>query len=539
MNQVENEIYGLNIDEFSGAVRISRERPLIFPRHPSELTEEERDEIAQAAFLSFKVFIREIFALSFPRGFVHGQYVEEVADFMQCYRNTVRVSPRDHLKSTGLAAYIMWKLFCMGTQSIEGFYFSFKEDIASYLLGKVKNLIKINPWFESCIDLKPRAESILQYTWDKTAIFKITPHGLFTAVRGLHGDLLFIDDPFKDPANRMILTNILKVNENFENVAMDIPDKMKGETHVVGTPQTYNDFFYNKKLLSNFAKMMRPAIENEVEKKALWPEWLTYDELCAIRDRRPKSFGPEYMIKPLISESSYFKAEEIYGLCSTTLQPMRIFDKITPDNPRYRNRRIAGHDIGKKVHPAHFTVWEEVPVLNERGDHLRDHEKNPVYRLIQIHQKWMDGWDYTNGKDWKGKDPEEVYDTAKPTQIEYIRIAQKNLDIDEIYFDNTNQVWESFIEQGLLPKPTYKPIVFSAKTKNQFASCFGQEVKAGRIELINDPRQARQILAVTNDLDAAESEEGHGDSFWSNGMALWGFRDKQRPKTFRRKPVGF
>ena len=36
-----------------------------------------------------------------------------------------------------------------------------------------------------------------------------------------------------------------------------------------------------------------------------------------------------------------------------------------------------------------------------------------------------------------------------------------------------------------------------------------------------DSRQVRQISAVKRDLSAYESEDGHGDSFWSNALAVW------------------
>lgn len=52
-------------------------------------------------------------------------------------------------------------------------------------------------------------------------------------------------------------------------------------------------------------------------------------------------------------------------------------------------------------------------------------------------------------------------------------------------------------------------------------------VLSGNLELINDTRQTDQILAVTSDLQAFESVDGHGDSFWSNALALWQEKQKQ------------
>ena len=52
-------------------------------------------------------------------------------------------------------------------------------------------------------------------------------------------------------------------------------------------------------------------------------------------------------------------------------------------------------------------------------------------------------------------------------------------------------------------------------------------VTSERAAIINDKRQIDQILAVTSDLNAFESAEGHGDSFWSIAMAL--YEDTREP----------
>ncbi len=40
------------------------------------------------------------------------------------------------------------------------------------------------------------------------------------------------------------------------------------------------------------------------------------------------------------------------------------------------------------------------------------------------------------------------------------------------------------------------------------------------VDLVDDPRQHNQLLAVNNNLQAVESPQGHGDSFWSVALAL-------------------
>lgn len=48
-----------------------------------------------------------------------------------------------------------------------------------------------------------------------------------------------------------------------------------------------------------------------------------------------------------------------------------------------------------------------------------------------------------------------------------------------------------------------------------------QFAAAGRLKLLKDGRQKRQLAVVTNDLDAAETNEGHGEPLTSIGLAAW------------------
>jgi hypothetical protein len=70
----------------------------------------------------------------------------------------------------------------------------------------------------------------------------------------------------------------------------------------------------------------------------------------------------------------------------------------------------------------------------------------------------------------------------------------------------------------------WKPVVFKVKTKFDMASNFDRLLnnKEGtKITLLNRQRMIDSILSVNNDLEAPESEIGHGDAFWSIGLALY------------------
>ena len=163
-----------------------------------------------------------------------------------------------------------------------------------------------------------------------------------------------------------------------------------------------------------------------------------------------------------------------------------------------RGEVVAGFDIGKKAHPAHFAVFE---FYNNK--------------LTMIHERWMDGWNYSNGKD---------YNPAMPTQLEYIKLAIKNFKISKVYYDNTRGEFESFDEQGLLPNQMF-PVVFTTKVRNSIATELDKVVEKKQIEIINNQRTIDQLCAVTNTLQCPQSSSGHGESFWTLGLATYSIKD--------------
>ena len=157
------------------------------------------------------------------------------------------------------------------------------------------------------------------------------------------------------------------------------------------------------------------------------------------------------------------------------------------DNHQIEEDVIGGFDIGKKRHPAHLSVFK---LVNNR--------------YIQIHHKFMDGWKYID-------------------QLDYLVKSIKSFKINELNFDDTRGEFESFDEEGRLPE-AMNGVAFTNKKKHQMATSFSQAVESNKIELIDDRRQIEQILMVTNDLQALETPEGHGDSFWSNALC---FKEKE------------
>lgn len=312
------------------------------------------------------------------------------------------------------------------------------------------------------------------------------PEGLLSFKRGIHAERIYIDDPLKDPENKLAPTVIHKIN-NVIKLEIYAMVKKDGKCRVVGTPQTYSDFFFDEGLRERFDVVILDAMKDEANRIALFPEWKSFDELEAIRRTiGEKSFNQEYRAKPSYSEDSYISRKELI----TCINPSLI------NQASYSGSHdvVAGYDIGKHTHPAHFSVFETWE--DKDGTHYK-----------QLLSKWLDGWDYKK-------------------QLEYLTHAIELYKIDVLRYDDTRGEFEGFKEQGLVPREM-KPVHFSMKSKNSMAASMQSIVLSGNLELINDTRQTDQILAVTSDLQAFESVDGHGDSFWSNALALWQEKQKQ------------
>lgn len=434
----------------------------------------------------FYWFVRNVFSYSFERGtFVDGLYIKEVTDVMDANKWTMDVSARDHFKSTRLYAEIMYDIFTTESD-LECHYFSYQQGMSSYHLAKLKKMIQANPYFRGFKDLSPMAVSAIHY-FNGKATYQALPEGLLSFKRGIHAERIYIDDPLKDPENKLAPTVIYKIN-NIIKTEMFAMVKKGGICRVVGTPQTNNDFFFDEKLQNKFVVHVRPAIVDELNKVVIFPEWKSYEELDDIRNTiGEKAFNQEYMTKPSYSENSYVERKDLE----------KVVDINLAQSVGYEGSHdvVAGFDIGKKAHPAHLAIFERT-----RG-------ADGKFKYKQLLSKWFDGVEYK-------------------TQLEYLLLAKDLYKIDKLRYDNTRGEFEGFAEQGLLPK-SFEPVQFSMKTNNAMAVSLNTVITEGRVAFINDVRQVDQILQVNNDLQAIESPQGHGDSFWSNAMALWEERENR------------
>jgi len=435
---------------------------------------------------SFKYFVNNIFCLSFEK-FVRGDFVDRTANFLQNHLKTCRVSAKDHFKSTSLYAFVMWEMLRKADSlfDMEAHYFSYKGEMSAYHIGKIKDLIKLNPYYQDLRDLKTTAEGIMKYRWEgKNTNFTLHPQGLLGFKRGLHCSWgIFVDDPFQDPANKLDPKIIHTVNYVMKTQILDIPNK-GAFLHIVGTPQTKDDFFFDDKFLGRFESRILPAIPDMNKKESLWPEHFDYEELMKRKlERGERVFNQEYLCSPVYSENSFFNDEQVTSM---------MFDILNfPYNKERENPKeydiVGGWDLGKHRHPAHMCVYEV------RGD-------RQTGDWTQIHHHFFDKVDYKD-------------------QIEYCDMCIENFGIDRFYYDNTRGEIEVMEEIGKL-KSEYRPVNLGLKKKNGLATELDKRRTTGKIKMIADDRQKRSLLAVQNDLKAMETIDGHGDAFWSNALCM-------------------
>lgn len=448
-------------------------------------------DVLEKSIDNFDVFVELIASQSTEilKGgqFTGGDHVEKICRYLQGNKLTMRVSAKDHFKSLSFYFHIMWKIWRMqfgyGGREIQ--YFSYGGTMAAYHTAKIKQAIECNPYFANIVDLKPRAEGVLSYQWNNNAPkTSVTPRGLLEFKRGIHCDDVYVDDPFQDPENKLVPTKISKINEVMKT---QIVDMYQQELHIAGTAQTPHDFFFDPEFAHRFTTLIEPAIVNEQEKKVLWEEWMSYEELMSKkRERGEKVFNQEYMCSPVYAEHSFITPDRYDACVNRDNKNWSFIDWENEEHPDYD--RVGGFDIGKKSHPSHFVVFEK----NLQTD-----------RWVQIHSKWMDGWDYTD-------------------QIDYLQQAIRTFGIYEVNYDSTRGEFEAMDEKGQLPAEM-TGVPFTHKSKHSMATQIDKALSDGNVELLSDVRQRSQCLMVTNDLQAPSTPEGHGDSFWSLGLALRNF----------------
>jgi len=430
---------------------------------------------------SFKDFLLNIWSQGFdnPEYFNAwhvGQIAEDIEYCLEEGLNYCAILPRFHFKSTVLGhAFSVWSLL-KSPRDCAVLYLSYSDAMARYHISEINKAISRNFILREWMDNRsPKADFSARY-YVNSKPMDIRHGGLFSFKRGMHvNGALIADDILRDPENPLNISQVTKVEEHFLTESLFIP--LRGVPVIVmGTPMMPGDLLTKLQDDERFFARVLPALNPVPGRRVLMPE--LYDEAWLLKQQaaRPKSFASEFLLVPHYATETYFNDVDISKCEDAELRNL-------PTTRKYRKPEgtllFAGFDVGKKRHPSHLVIFQ------------RDGEK-----VTQIHQSWLDGWNYSD-------------------QIEFLNEVAENFDLDRGYVDNTRGELE---DRGLDFR--WKPLSFTLKSKNTMAQIFEEYVHSGQLTLLKDERQKQQILSVNNELKAPETPMGHGDAFFSIGMAL-------------------
>ena len=246
----------------------------------TNLTLNERVKVISKAQQSFFLFTKNIFSKSFSN-FTAGKYIEESCDYLTNYDRTMKVAARSHFKSTGFYCKVMRDIMFEGIKrDLDIRYFSYNESLAGWHVGQIKSAIDKNPYFAELINLKPIAENVAAYTWDRKHIIRIRPVGIVSFTRGAKSDYIYLDDIYSDPATAIHPTIILKINQIFKSVILEAI-KPGGEIHITGSTLSRADIYFDPDIMKAFHGRFYPAIiKNENGNEIpVWPEFYTLQQI--------------------------------------------------------------------------------------------------------------------------------------------------------------------------------------------------------------------------------------------------------------------
>jgi hypothetical protein len=429
-------------------------------------------------YSAFSIGIKRVEGL-----FIDPFHLIDICFRIQAYRRTSSVAPRFHLKSTIGEAYVAWKLYRMEHFYNEAMYMSYTPDLGAYHTKRLKRHIEALPELFGQYKNLTLAESILHYAHNGRE-FYCEPSGIMSFKRGKHPNFIICDDILKDPQVKLDISQLKKIEEAYFGEVENMP---KEDLHLFGTPQDQEDLFAMLETKSEYNCKRYTAEFNPIKKEAWWQDNPQFDWAALQRKRLmigDKLYRKEFLCMPVRGEEGFISINQLNAIINKRL---KHYDVMRP--PKLRNRNVvAGFDIGKKTHPSHLCV-------------LAEHNN----KLIQLHSKFMDGWDYTD-------------------QIAYLCQAIKVFKIDALLYDDTRAEFEASYEQGQLAGEM-SGVAFTAKTKFAMATELDKLVTNKSIQLLDDERQKRQIITVDCDLQAPDTAEGHGDAFFSLCLAVKAWAD--------------
>jgi hypothetical protein len=236
----------------------------------------------------------------------------------------VLLGPRDHSKSTTAIGFIFWLFFrhaidhsARRTRGSGGGYLvlllSATEDQAQLLMTRIRDLLAANAWLfpddrPGAARLeRPLATSQSHLRLASGAEIRVAAYG--TSLRGMHPDLLVLDDVLNDEN----CSSERKRERTYQYFARTLLPMNPQRIVIVGTAIHDADLLHRLRPRSGLREdriheiaWHRYRALNEATGRALWPEQHSYAELARFRDQDPVAFAREFMNDARDELSTYF-----------------------------------------------------------------------------------------------------------------------------------------------------------------------------------------------------------------------------------------
>jgi hypothetical protein len=239
---------------------------------------------------------------------------------MQRERLLCLLAPRDHGKSYTSMTYIAWRLWRhnRGPDGVlyddrhEGVFetvlFSSNKEIATALFLRLQQFLLDNP--DLFGDILPVAKGVGRSdpNWSKSLIrlkngATVVPKAIGSATRGLHPDLVVVDDILSDK-NSLTALQRGRVWAYLIGTIGPMPGP-DGQLVVIGTAQHYDDALHRLRRDKRYKWLKFRAVDWATG-RTLWPERYNLDALDGIRAADPVIFSKEYQNDPRDDAASLF-----------------------------------------------------------------------------------------------------------------------------------------------------------------------------------------------------------------------------------------
>jgi hypothetical protein len=287
------------------------------------------DEETPISGMSFEDFVQDIFAKSYPMYNFNTWHIHFICSqvdklFLKpSNRYLIAALPRYHLKSTVLGEAS--SIYRMLTSYGDGMYISFKDELAGYHLGHIKDVIRMSERLSNYfVDMSNQSDNIVNYKIGQKRV-RMIGSGIMAVKRGIHTDSIVIaDDILGDLANPLILTEMDKVKRIFNAEIMNIPNA-ECPLFVFGTVMDYSDILFTLKDNPNFLSIWLPAIDPTPDHAVLWEDKFNREVLEGKKITTGwKAFATEFLLTPLMATEAFLPREELDKVIKKDLQNYRV-----------------------------------------------------------------------------------------------------------------------------------------------------------------------------------------------------------------------